>query len=492
MFRLQAQQLATARVGSLASRAEPLRPYKGTLRSNDAADIRAYQQAALDHLSAEFQRVMVFSLAKTNAQNNSVFDLWQNVVTACGPLEHDTDGSTIDLRGNSGPHAGQSGDHAILEVTQENPLAGTSTNPYLYSAIFNGPVKFSHPPRGVVRIATATANWVNAVHPAIPTVAATDDEDGTVLSIRLYRPGPSVDPNVRSGYQLGYMLDVNGNAVGMTGYLDDKIGMVKLWTGAVIDIPAGWQLADGTNGTPNLQDRFIVGAGNTYAVDATGGAAAHVHPISGATANTALAISVTVDNSSILTTDGTAVTINNATLSTNSGGTLTTNKATASLTLGSSGVLTTTFEVTGITINNAASGIVLADHTLTTDFAGTEVTAVLNGPTTLSHSLITDSHTHAITEPNTGTGHQHSIDTHTHTLTEPNAGLGHEHTIASHVHTIPDHNHTSPSHTHSLAAHAHTASASVADHGHAAGTLAADSTAHLPPYYALAFIVRID
>lgn len=53
-------------------------------------------------------------------------------------------------------------------------------------------------------------------------------------------------------------------------------GLISLWSGAVAAIPAGWALCDGTNGTPNLVDRFIVGAGSTYAVGATGGEATHV------------------------------------------------------------------------------------------------------------------------------------------------------------------------------------------------------------------------
>jgi len=48
-------------------------------------------------------------------------------------------------------------------------------------------------------------------------------------------------------------------------------GCILTWKGAVVDIPSGWQLCDGTNGTPNLRDRFIVGAGSNYAVGATGG-----------------------------------------------------------------------------------------------------------------------------------------------------------------------------------------------------------------------------
>ena len=50
-------------------------------------------------------------------------------------------------------------------------------------------------------------------------------------------------------------------------------GGIIMWSGAVSAIPLGWLLCDGTSGTPNLKNRFVVGAGDTYAVDATGGSA---------------------------------------------------------------------------------------------------------------------------------------------------------------------------------------------------------------------------
>lgn len=43
-----------------------------------------------------------------------------------------------------------------------------------------------------------------------------------------------------------------------------------MWSGSIGSIPAGYYLCDGQNGTPNLKDRFVVGAGNTYAVGNTG------------------------------------------------------------------------------------------------------------------------------------------------------------------------------------------------------------------------------
>jgi microcystin-dependent protein len=50
-------------------------------------------------------------------------------------------------------------------------------------------------------------------------------------------------------------------------------GGIIMWSGSVAGIPSGWFLCDGTNSTPDLRNRFIIGAGDTYAVDATGGAA---------------------------------------------------------------------------------------------------------------------------------------------------------------------------------------------------------------------------
>jgi hypothetical protein len=50
-------------------------------------------------------------------------------------------------------------------------------------------------------------------------------------------------------------------------------GGIFLWSGSIGSIPAGYVLCNGSNGTPDLRDRFVVGAGSTYAVNATGGTA---------------------------------------------------------------------------------------------------------------------------------------------------------------------------------------------------------------------------
>ena len=48
-------------------------------------------------------------------------------------------------------------------------------------------------------------------------------------------------------------------------------GMIMIWSGSVGSIPSGWVLCNGSNSTPDLRDKFVIGAGTSYAVAATGG-----------------------------------------------------------------------------------------------------------------------------------------------------------------------------------------------------------------------------
>lgn len=77
-------------------------------------------------------------------------------------------------------------------------------------------------------------------------------------------------------------------------------GTIVLWYGAAASVPGGWRICDGTGGTPDLRDRFVVGAGSTYAVNATGGATtiniAHSHTADGTLATGTPSAQTTVDN----------------------------------------------------------------------------------------------------------------------------------------------------------------------------------------------------
>lgn len=53
-------------------------------------------------------------------------------------------------------------------------------------------------------------------------------------------------------------------------------GMITLWYGSVDSVPEGWALCDGSNGTPDLRGRFVLGGGgDEYSIGATGGEATH-------------------------------------------------------------------------------------------------------------------------------------------------------------------------------------------------------------------------
>jgi hypothetical protein len=88
----------------------------------------------------------------------------------------------------------------------------------------------------------------------------------------------------------------NNTTIATTAFVQTAIGsivaipagLITMWSGSIATIPAGWLLCNGTSGTPDLRDRFIVGAGSTYAVAATGGSANAIvvsHTHTGTTGN---------------------------------------------------------------------------------------------------------------------------------------------------------------------------------------------------------------
>lgn len=139
-------------------------------------------------------------------------------------------------------------------------------------------------------------------------------------------------------------------------------GFIGMWSGAINAVPSGWFLCNGLNGTPDLRDRFIVGAGSTYAVGDTGGAAqvtlnesqipAHTHSI---TATTAAA----GDHSHTINDPGHAHSFN--------GGGVVNNGYYPGGNIYAGGGGTTSGSGTGISINNAGSHT----HTITATAATT-------------------------------------------------------------------------------------------------------------------------
>ena len=58
-----------------------------------------------------------------------------------------------------------------------------------------------------------------------------------------------------------------------------------MWSGSIGSIPSGYVLCNGSNGTTDLRDHFIVAAGNSYSVGANGGFVANTTITSSGTYN---------------------------------------------------------------------------------------------------------------------------------------------------------------------------------------------------------------
>jgi microcystin-dependent protein len=236
-------------------------------------------------------------------------------------------------------------------------------------------------------------------------------------------------------------------------------GGIILWSGSIASIPAGWALCDGTSGTPNLRDRFVVGAGTTYAVNDTGGA------------NT-----VTLDTTQIPshTHTGTTAATDLAHTHTGSGTSGSTN-------------LAHTHTGSGTTENNNVGHT----HTGTTDTAGTHAHNLIY-PATNSGGL-----DKAVTgdqdfwsDPTTATfSPTASAGAHSHSFTTGGQSANHVHTFSFTTAGAS----VSMAHTHSFSFT--TAGASISmSHTHSFTSNATGGGAsheNRPPYYALAYIMKV-
>jgi len=113
--------------------------------------------------------------------------------------------------------------------------------------------------------------------------------DGLWLSVAIEGAAPSSPGTPLSStpfaLRAGLADEVREGAIGEVhvapGFGLVPAGAILMWSGATTQIPPGWALCDGSNGTPDLRDRFIVGAGAAYALGVTGGAATvpHTHSV---------------------------------------------------------------------------------------------------------------------------------------------------------------------------------------------------------------------
>jgi microcystin-dependent protein len=220
----------------------------------------------------------------------------------------------------------------------------------------------------------------------------------------------------------------NTTQVATTAFVQAAIpsGVILLWSGSVATIPSGWALCNGSSGTPDLRNRFVVGAGSTYSVGDTGGSATS---------------------------------------------TLTTNELPAH---------THSLSASGTTSGQSAGHT----HTFSGTSSGQSVTH--------SHAVTDPGHTHIMTAQNQGASDSHLnagavaasfSGTFNATPTSQSATTG-----ISLGNASVDHNHTYSGTTSAVSGdHTHTVTVT----GTSGSTGSGAAFTNLPPYYALAYIMRL-
>jgi microcystin-dependent protein len=231
-------------------------------------------------------------------------------------------------------------------------------------------------------------------------------------------------------------------------------GVIVMWSGAVGSIPTGWSLCDGTNGTPDLRNRFVVGAGSTYAVDATGGSDSvtlseaqipgHTHSVSGTTASDGAHTHNVSGN-----TSNTGAHTHNVSGNTSNTGDHAHNGSTSN---------------TGSHSHNSDNQSAQNDGSSSENVSSRKISS---GQAQNNSAVSTTSNTGA----------------HSHNFTTANAGA-HSHTLSGTADSAGNHSHTLSGTADSAGAHTHTFSTTSGSTG--------SGTAHenRPPYYALAYIMK--
>jgi hypothetical protein len=211
--------------------------------------------------------------------------------------------STIVLRGTSGEFSAGAitassftGDgSAVSSINASNLSSGT-----VASARISGSYT------GITEVGTLTAGTWNATTIAVANggtgVTSSTGTGSTVLSASPTFTGTPLAPTAA--------VTTDNTQIATTAFVRDIIpaGIISMWSGSIASIPSGWVLCDGTNSTPDLRNSFIVGAGSTYAVAATGGSA------------DAIVVSHTHTATSVVSDPGHVHTINSNTVAGGSGG----------------------------------------------------------------------------------------------------------------------------------------------------------------------------
>jgi len=102
-------------------------------------------------------------------------------------------------------------------------------------------------------------------------IAAADTDDLSEGSTNLYHTTARARSSISAGGDLSYNSSTGVMSISVPSAFVS--GMIILWSGSEGSIPSGFVLCNGSNNTPDLRNRFVIGAGGSYDVGDTGGSA---------------------------------------------------------------------------------------------------------------------------------------------------------------------------------------------------------------------------
>ena len=146
---------------------------------------------------------------------------------------------------------------------------------------------------------TVTAGTFSGSGASLTSLNASNLQSGTVADARI--PNLNASKITAGTFADARIPNLNASKITAGTLADARLsnsslfvtGMIMMYTGSTA--PSGWAICNGSNGTPDLRDRFIVGAGSAYSVNNTGGAnsvtltesqiPSHNHTFSGSTSH---------------------------------------------------------------------------------------------------------------------------------------------------------------------------------------------------------------
>ena len=157
--------------------------------------------------------------------------------------------------GGGGPHATSHQNGQVDEISVEG-LSGLLADAQI-------PAAHSHPQSEVTNLVTDLSGKAAASH----SHAAGDITSGVIAMARLATGTPDGSKFIRD----------DGTLQTPPGGSGLPAGIIAMWHGLIANIPSGWLLCDGANGTPDLRSKFIKGAAAAAEAGGAGGALTHAH-----------------------------------------------------------------------------------------------------------------------------------------------------------------------------------------------------------------------